>query len=114
MSQIARQDRYSRMLLVCAEGPSRILPTDLIRRASAQSSMISWLMLSMPPTRSRVAARINMHPPAAALVRRVGSATQRGGEGLEKKKKKAGRNNFFQKNRQISVATRQTRYKPPH
>jgi len=79
MSQIGRQDRYSRMLVVSRAGPSHTLPTDLTRRASAQSSMISPRMLSSPPIRSRVAARISMHPPAAPAVRRDGSATQRGG-----------------------------------
>ena len=35
--------------------------------------------LSTPPIRSIVSRRISMQPPAAAAVRRAGSATRRGG-----------------------------------
>ena len=67
------------MLTVSSAAPSQTLPTALTRRASAQSSMISWRMLSTPPIRSSV-SRADQHAAAGRrrdAPRRIGDVPRR-------------------------------------
>jgi hypothetical protein len=113
MSQIGRHERYSRTLVVPCAAPSHTRPTALTRRASAQSSMISWRMLSTPPIASNVARRISMQPPAAPAVLLRGSATQRGGYSMKKNNTKAGISSRSHRLRQLSRTISETRSYPP-
>ena len=88
--------------------PSQIGPWLFKRLASAQSSMISPLIASIPPEDTRALRRTSMHPPAAAAVFLRPLLTRENGNSMAKKNTKAGMRNRSAGLSQDSFAIRET------
>ena len=93
MDRISPKCEYGRMLTARRVSPSQIGPWLFKRRASAQSSMISPLIASIPPEDTRALRRTSMHPPAPAAVFLRSSLTHENGNSMAKKNTKAGMRN---------------------